>query len=101
MKKLTALLLTLLLLCLCACGNAGSGTESKALTAEEKKALATECIDQSVAVLYEKVGQPVSSDYVPSCLDPDGGAEDGELAYQGFIVYTYRKGDTETVVDVE
>ena len=106
-KALSLLLVCFMLLGLCACGEAkpqepptDTATENE-LTAEEKKALAMECVDLDVQTLYEKIGKPVSSDYAPSCLNPDGGAEDGELVYDGFTVYTYRKGDTETVVDVE
>lgn len=100
MKKYIALFLVLALLGLCACGG-NSDTPNTSLSDQEKKDIATACIDQSVDVLLDKIGQPASSDYVPSCLDPDGGAEDGELSYGTFTVYTYRKGDTETVVDVE
>lgn len=110
MKKILSLLLvSIALLSLCACGNGNQesttpstqASTEKVLTAEEKKALAMDCVDLSVDTLYEKIGKPQSSDYAPSCLDPDGGAEDGELVYDGFTVYTLRKGDTETVVDVE
>ncbi len=52
------------------------------------------CIDQSVEVLYAAIGEPISSDYASSCL---GSGEDGNLYYDGFTVYTYREGDTETV----
>ncbi len=62
--------------------------------------LAMTCIDQSVEELYALIGEPESSDYAPSCLNPDVG-EDGNLYYDGFIVYTYREGDTETVSYVE
>lgn len=110
MKKIISLfLVSLALLSLCACGESNpenttpstQASTEKVLTAEEKKALATQCVDQSVDTLYNKIGKPQSSDYAPSCLDPDGGAEDGELVYDGFTVYTYRKDGTETVVDVE
>ena len=50
--------------------------------------------------LYALIGEPGSSDYAPSCLNP-GVGEDGNLYYEGFIVYTYREGDTETVTYVE
>ena len=60
--------------------------------------LAQSCIDKSVAELYALIGEPESSDYAPSCL---GDGEDGNLYYDGFIVYTYREGDEETVRYVE
>lgn len=62
--------------------------------------LAESCIDQSVEELYALIGEPESSDYAPSCLNPDVG-EDGNLYYDGFIVYTYREGEVETVSYVE
>ena len=55
-------------------------------------------IDQPIEDLYAQIGEPESSDYAPSCM---GDGEDGMLFYDGFIVYTYREGDTETVYDVE
>ena len=111
MKKYIALILVLAaMLSLCACGektedNTNTTTQAteskKELTAEEKKTLALSCVDKTVAELYELIGQPDSSDYAPSCLNPDGGAEDGELYYDSFTVYTYKTADGETVVDVE
>ena len=54
-------------------------------------------IGRSVSSLIAAIGQPLSRSYAPSCL---GSGEDGELIYNGFTVYTYREGDTETVQDV-
>ena len=68
------------------------------MSAEEKKAIAEGYIDQSVEDLIAVIGQPESSDYAPSCL---GDGDDGNLYYDGFIVYTYREDGTETVVYVE
>ena len=111
MKKYIALILVLVaMLSLCACGEkpdtntetTTQATESKKeLTVEEKKDLALTCVDKTVDELYDLIGQPESSDYAPSCLNPDGGAEDGELYYEGFTVYTYKTADGETIVDVE
>ena len=126
MKKLIALLLAaLMLLAMCACDNsetpAAESTEPSSVeepsqkteepseqvtepqTTEPEKTpfeLAYECIDKSVEELYELIGQPQSADYAPSCLNP-GVGEDGNLYYEGFIVYTYREGDKETVSYVE
>lgn len=121
MKKLIALLLAAMMTAgLCACGNndapvtepPASQTDAPAQqttentefqpTEPEKTAfdLANECVDKSVEELYELIGEPQSSDYAPSCLNP-GVGEDGNLYYEGFVVYTYREGDKETVTYVE
>lgn len=63
----------------------------------ELKELAATFIGESVDDLIAAIGEPTGSDYAPSCL---GSGEDGELFYDGFSVYTYREGDTETVQDV-
>lgn len=129
MKKLIALLLAaMMILSLCACGEKAPDPveddpqgvtpnqpveedpsepetdepSEEQPTEPEKSALelAQECIDLPVEDLYALIGQPESSDYAPSCLNPEVG-EDGNLYYDGFIVYTYREGDTETVSYVE
>lgn len=125
MKKLIALLLAaMMMLALCACRDAGSQepeTSEPTETQEESQeeipteeeteevpvavvnadmALAESCIDKSVEELYQLIGEPLSADYAPSCLNP-GEGEDGNLYYDGFVVYTYREGDTETVNYVE
>ncbi len=58
---------------------------------------AKEYIDRPLAELTEAVGEPLSSSYAPSCLGP---GRDGELRYEGFTVYTYDNGTSETVLDV-
>lgn len=63
-------------------------------TPEDLKAIAEDFVDRPVEELYAAIGQPVSSSYAASCLGP---GQDGELAYDGFTVYTYKEGDTETV----
>lgn len=129
MKKIFAMILACLMLAaLCACGSNGDGTtvdqtnqttESTAApettvpettvpeTTENQPTedavtapvdLAKSCIDKSIDELFALIGEPESSDYAPSCLME---GEDGMLFYDGFIVYTYRLDDTETVVDVE
>ena len=62
--------------------------------------LAEECINKPLADLIALVGEPNSADYAPSCLNP-GVGEDGNLYYDGFVVYTYREGSDETVQYVE
>lgn len=73
-----------------------SAAEPSAPDADLKE-LAMTFIDKSVEELIAAIGEPTGSDYAPSCL---GSGEDGELFYDGFSVYTYREGDTETVTDV-
>lgn len=73
-------------------------TEAPAMSAEEKKAIAEGYIDRDVEELYAAIGEPEYSDYAPSCL---GEGDDGNLYYDGFIVYTYRENGTETVTYVE
>lgn len=129
MKKLTCLLLALTLLFgLAACGEepaevteepaAGSvePVEESAPPAEESVAPAEESeapaeeepspLEAAKAFegapledLIAAIGEPLSSDYAPSCL---GEGEDGNLYYDGFTVYTYRDVDgSETVNYVE
>ena len=66
--------------------------------AADKKALAESCIDKDISELYALIGEPESSDYAPSCMVE---GEDGSLYYDGFVVYTTREGDVETVYYVE
>ena len=128
MKKLTCLLLALtLLLGLAACGEepaevteepAGSAEpaaepsaapDASEAPAEESEAPAEEEPSPLEAAkafegapledLIAAIGEPLSSDYAPSCL---GEGEDGNLYYDGFTVYTYRDVDgSETVNYVE
>ena len=127
MKKLIALLLAALMIAgLCACGNTEPEvtepqvTEEVIQATEEATEAATEevvevvptepaasafelaqsCMDKPLEDLIALIGEPESADYAPSCLNP-GVGEDGNLYYDGFIVYTYREGDTETVNYVE
>ena len=129
MKKLTCLLLALtLLLGLAACGEEpaevteepaaesaepaaepSAAPEESEAPAEESEAPAEEEPSPLEAAkafegapledLIAAVGEPLSSDYAPSCL---GEGEDGNLYYDGFTVYTYRDVDgSETVNYVE
>lgn len=75
-----------------------SEQEEETKPANDKKALAESCVGKNVSELYALIGQPTSSDYAPSCL-VDG--EDGMLYYDGFVVYTTREGNVETVYYVE
>ena len=60
-------------------------------------ALAETFVGRPVSELIAAIGDPLATDYAPSCLGP---GEDGELTYEGFTVYTYREGDTELVEEV-
>lgn len=68
--------------------------------ANSLKAQAESCIGKTVEELIALIGEPQSSDYAPSCLNP-GVGEDGNLYYDGFTVYTYKEDGVEEVVDVE
>ena len=123
-KMISVFFLLCMTLLLCACGNsAPAATPTPAPAASEAPAAvlpdavlseveeeaepeenellaaAKEFIDKPLSELIAAIGEPISSDYAPSCLD--GGGEDGELLYDGFTVYTHKVGDTETVIDVE
>ena len=122
-KPFSILLILLLTLFAVSCGEkAGNGTEPEtdrtvvtepaaedpaggeeplSLTPEEAKEAALLCVGKTTVELYEKIGMPESSDYAPSCLGIGG--EDGNLYYDtyGFIVYTYRENNVETVRDVD
>ena len=113
MRITVALLLVALVLGLCACGQPqvaptdattqatqAVGGQQDVTGTQDPKALAESCIDAPVADLFALIGQPESSEYAPSCMNP-GVGEDGMLYYDGFVVYTYKEGDTETVDYVE
>lgn len=72
----------------------GGDTPSAAPT----KADAAKYIGKSASSLRSALGAPKSTSYASSCL---GDGEDGEWVYDGFTVYTYREGSTETVQDVD
>ena len=73
-------------------------SEPVSASAADPKAAAEGLVGRPVSELYAAIGQPLSADYAPSCLEE--GAEDGELAYSGFTVYTTRTANAETVYDV-
>ena len=129
MKKMIVMLLAFtLLLGLCACGKEEAAPTEPAISAQpkveattaveetaapteapteaateaapaaDKKALAESCIEKDISELYALIGEPESSEYAPSCLVE---GEDGTLYYDGFVVYTTREGDVETVYYVE
>lgn len=78
--------------------SAEPGPADSDLSAEEAKAIALLYVDAPVEDLIARIGEPLSADYAPSCL---GEGEDGNLYYDGFIVYTYLENGVETVTYVE
>lgn len=67
----------------------------EALTAkEEALQIAKSFEGKDLSELIAVLGEPLSSEYGPSCL---GDGKDGELKYDGFIVYTTQKGSAETI----
>ena len=59
---------------------------------------AQSCIGKPLADLIALIGEPMSSEYSPSCM---GDGDDGTLQYEGFVVTTYRENGEETVQWVE
>ena len=70
----------------------------EAVPEADAKATAESFIGAAIEELYAAIGEPASSDYAPSCIGP---GEDGNLYYDGFVVYTYREDGMETVEYVE
>ncbi len=65
---------------------------------EEKYEIALTLIGADVEELYDAIGYPEYQDYGPSCLEP--GAEDGQLDYVGFSVFTLVQDQVETITEV-
>ena len=61
---------------------------------EEALQIAKSFEGKDLSELVAVLGEPLSSEYGPSCL---GDGKDGELKYDGFIVYTTQKGSAETI----
>lgn len=61
---------------------------------EEALKVAKSFEGKDLSELVAVLGEPLSSEYGPSCL---GDGKDGELKYDGFIVYTTQKGSAETI----
>lgn len=66
---------------------------------DEKYQIALGLIDEVVEELYKAIGYPEFQDYGPSCLGGPG-AEDGQLDYEGFSVFTLVENGVETITDV-
>ncbi len=76
-----------------------SDPEAEADTEKTPFETAQGFVDRPLSELTEAIGEPLSTDYVTSCLIPGG--QDGELHYDGFTVYTVTDGETETILDVK
>jgi len=77
---------------------AAAETENSASGEKTAKQKAIDLIGEKVDALYEELGEPSFSDYASSCIGP---GEDGELHYDGFVVYTYRESGEEIVKEVD
>lgn len=55
-------------------------------------------VGSSASALESALGAPISKSYSPSCM---GEGEDGIWTYDGFTVYTYKEGGSETVEAVQ
>ena len=69
-------------------------TEEPAVEEPSLMELAESFVGGEAAELIAAIGEPVSTDYAPSCL---GSGEDGILEYADFLVYTYRENGSERV----
>ena len=100
-SALTILFVLLLAVTLCACGaseeNSGGKTPAE-LSAEEKYAVAEKMVGGSYADLVTRIGEAESSVHSARC---GTSGEDYEYTYSGFVVLTYREGDTEQIEAVE
>ena len=110
------ILLLCTMICVCACGSsavmveADGSTEmigSQGLSHEDgdqpagenaSREKAISLIGSEVSLLISEIGEPNSSEYAPSCL---GSGEDGALYYDGFVVTTYREGNSEIIKTVD
>lgn len=77
---------------------AAPAPEPELTPSADPKTVAEGLIGRPVSELYAAIGHPSASDYAPSCLVEGG--EDGELTYNGFVVYTTREAGNETVYAV-
>lgn len=92
MKKCILILLVLLLAVpsLCSCGKPPTPEDQ----IERNIELAKRCVGEPVSTLYKHIGEPDNAYYGASCL---GDGLDGELHYNGFVVYTYKTELSEIV----
>ena len=78
-----------------------ASTPAETKTAEPAKPTASQAsgyVGSSASALESALGAPKSKSYSPSCM---GEGEDGIWTYDGFTVYTYKEGGSETVEAVQ
>ena len=63
-------------------------------TSKPSASQASGYVGSSASALESALGAPTSKSYSPSCM---GEGEDGIWTYDGFTVYTYKEGGSETV----
>ncbi|RHQ79795.1 hypothetical protein DWX95_13135 [Butyricicoccus sp. AF22-28AC] len=78
---------------------ASAPAETNRRTGEGRRASqASGYVGSSASALESALGAPTSKSYSPSCM---GEGEDGIWTYDGFTVYTYKEGGSETVEAVQ
>lgn len=80
-----------------ACGKRSAETKP-AEPAKPTASQASGYVGSSASALESALGAPTSKSYSPSCM---GEGEDGIWTYDGFTVYTYKEGGSETVEAVQ
>ena len=100
-KRILTALLALLLCTLCACGKPAAPTDAEDAPAAEETEVPPQSaedlqrfVGRSIGELTAVCGEPVESEYAPSCL---GSGEDGTHSFKDFVVYTYKENGVETI----
>ena len=81
--------------------NPAASAPAETKPAEPAKPTASQAsgyVGSSASALESALGAPTSKSYSPSCM---GEGEDGIWTYDGFTVYTYKEGGSETVEAVQ
>ena len=82
-------------------GKPAASAPAETKPAEPAKPTASQAsgyVGSSASALESALGAPTSKSYSPSCM---GEGEDGIWTYDGFTVYTYKEGGSETVEAVQ
>ena len=77
---------------------ASAPAETKPAEPAKTASQASGYVGSSASALESALGAPTSKSYSPSCM---GEGEDGIWTYDGFTVYTYKEGGSETVEAVQ